>query len=680
MRRTVSIILAILLCAALIVSCDADKASTGGGGTPDQPSTPEITVNMTESYKAAWIKFHDLTGIWLPQLENVELLDTSVINDSAHVQVNFIGTSDQFASLGTCLKTAIPVSTEIEEAGFRFYWEYFIDASGKSHPLADGRNGMKKMINFDLMINQGTNEITLGFWLRTFHTVSISATSGGSVTLKQEPNTYTDNTITTTINDRVDITATPAEGCTFTGWYIGETKISDEAALEYKITGDAVITAKFREPEMTESYKAARQRIHESSGIWIPALNGIDLSYTDISEDLSEKPLVNIGFAGDEALFNQFVAFFTEAIRKEPDQDMDTLKWWEMQYTESGKKYVGNISVSISNSGISIASHFFRGFTVTITVNPAEGGTALIYPGGSNDGVSSLTEAEKADTNLGATPAEGYTFTGWYLGDTLISDKATVWDYKIPSQDVTIEARFAENKEVSMTDTYSSGRDALKAFSGIEIAALEDVGCMTEQTSDMTMLDITGADGDDFSCLLADLKESLGDPDQTLVEGTSFKWNLKTIDEGVVYLGQITASFVQSDSMIVIVCNLSADYYATGRQKLIDWDLITLPEIEGLGSEDFTIEEGIGWWTSDADICFDFDSGVTEDAYNAIKACIEELCGTTQTEGKPRIDYDDENPGQIVQIDNWWAYNGKRYNLCFNIANEGLYFNIIQSN
>ena len=269
MRRIVSIILAILLCAVLIVSCDADKA---GGNTPAEPSTPEIIANMTESYKAAWIKFHDLTGIWLPQLENVELLETSVYNDSTHVQVNFIGTSDQFAALGTCLKAAIPVSTEIEEAGFRLYWEYFIDASGKSHPLADGRNGMNKMINFDLMINQGTNEITLGFWLRTFHTVSISATSGGSVTLKQGPNTYADNTITTTINDRIDLKATPAEGCTFLGWFIGETKISDEAALEYKITGDAVITAKFQEPEMTESYKTGRQRIHESSGIWIPAL------------------------------------------------------------------------------------------------------------------------------------------------------------------------------------------------------------------------------------------------------------------------------------------------------------------------------------------------------------------------------------------------------------------------
>ena len=119
------------------------------------------------------------------------------------------------------------------------------------------------------------------------------------------------------------------------------------------------------------------------------------------------------------------------------------------------------------------------------------------------------------------------------------------------------------------------------------------------------------------------------------------------------------------------------EYYATGRQKLIDWNLITLPQLENLDYSDGM--EGISWWTKTADICFDFDIGVTEDAYNAIKACIEALCGTTQTEGNPRTDYDPENPERIVQIDNWWAYNGKRYNLCFNIENKGLYLNIIQS-
>ena len=103
------------------------------------------------------------------------------------------------------------------------------------------------------------------------------------------------------------------------------------------------------------------------------------------------------------------------------------------------------------------------------------------------------------------------------------------------------------------------------------------------------------------------------------------------------------------------------EYYATGRQQLIDWNLITLPQLEDLDYSDGM--EGISWWTQTADLCFDFDIGVTEDAYNAIKACIEALCGTTQTEGNPRIDYDNENPEQIVQIDNWWAYDGKRYNL-----------------
>ena len=104
MRKTVSIILAILLCAALIVSCDADKAGTGGGGTPDQPSTPEITVNMTESYKAAWIKFHDLTGIWLPQLENVEL---KLYDGMRHELQQEIGREQIFADQYEWLKKVI---------------------------------------------------------------------------------------------------------------------------------------------------------------------------------------------------------------------------------------------------------------------------------------------------------------------------------------------------------------------------------------------------------------------------------------------------------------------------------------------------------------------------------------------------------------------------------------------
>lgn len=319
---------------------------------------------------------------------------------------------------------------------------------------------------------------------------------------------------------------------------------------------------------MTDSYRAARKSVHDSSGIWLPELEGIEITNTEITPN-GAKPLVNISFAGDETLFNQLATYLNEKIGRNPDMSEANLKWWEMQYTDKGQAYVGNISIFFNKNSITIASHFFRGFTVTLTASPAAGGTVSFKLAGTPVAGPSLTEAENSDMDLVATPATGYEFAGWYRNNTLVSDKANYTDFKVPGENVTIEARFTE-KQTTMTD-----------------------------------------------------------------------------------------------------------YYSTGRQKLIEWNLLTLPELEDL---DYSLGmEGINWWTSTSDLCFDFDIGVTEDAYNAIKGCIEALCGTTQTTGNPRIDYDEKDPSVIVQIDNWWTYDGKAYNLCFNIENEGLYLNIIQS-
>lgn len=231
---------------------------------------------------------------------------------------------------------------------------------------------------------------------------------------------------------------------------------------------------------MTESYRAARQSIHDSSNIWLPELEGVEITKTDITEN-GAKPLVNISFAGDETLFNQLATYLNEKIGINPDMSEANMKWWEMEYTDNGQIYVGNISIYLNQGIITIASHFFRGFTVTLTASPAAGGTVSFKLAGTPVAGPSLTEAENSDMDLVATPATGYEFAGWYRNNTLVSDKANYTDFKVPSENVTIEARFSE-KQTAMTDYYAAGRQKYHQIHGIWLPELEGVG--SENTAD----------------------------------------------------------------------------------------------------------------------------------------------------------------------------------------------------
>ncbi len=285
---------------------------------------------------------------------------------------------------------------------------------------------------------------------------------------------------------------------------------------------------------MTDSYRNARQRVHDSSNIWLPKLEGVEIANIEVTD--RPKPLVNISFAGDEALFNQLSTYLNETIGKEPDMSSETLNWWEFQYSDNNQVYVGNISINLYQGMISLASHFFRGFTVTISVNPAAGGTALIYPGGSNIGVSSLTEAENSDTVLEATPSDGYAFAGWYLGETLISDKATVWDYKIPSQNVTIDARFTQ----LTTTSYAEASVEFKTVTGLDLPAIADLEVDREypyeEGDSGYCFDIIGGEALTYQSYLAletFLNDAIGDPDEGYplgdeANGRGSKWTTAT--------------------------------------------------------------------------------------------------------------------------------------------------------
>ena len=124
MRRTVSILLAILLCAVLIVSCDADKA---GGNTPQ----PGPSANMSESYRIGRDKFHFVTGVWLPELEGVELLGSSDFSESfgtfAEALFDILGDKTLYDSIAAYLEGVLGSPMNKDDYGQAWDLERTVD-------------------------------------------------------------------------------------------------------------------------------------------------------------------------------------------------------------------------------------------------------------------------------------------------------------------------------------------------------------------------------------------------------------------------------------------------------------------------------------------------------------------------------------------------------------------------
>lgn len=355
MRRTVSILLAILLCAALIVSCDADKA--GGNG----PS-----ANMTESYRIGRDKFHFVTGVWLPELEGVELLGSSDFSESfgtfaealfdilgdktlydsiaaylegvlgnptnkdgygqawdlertvddkdyegsvfmmfdnndpdhtaiyincvlgmkqnyktyrtllhdntgiwlpesqaaqiletseitkgdTRVQFNIDLAYDAtlFSGIVSALKAALPKDPlmDVEDIAL---WEYLLDKDGsaKESPSGESANTASK-INWQ--VEKSTDEksnpiISFLFLQRNYYTVTLAAQTGGSVQMRASGKIVEGNSFRGTDDWNLELTATPEESYTFTGWYRGDKKIANSSTYNYSPRGDETITAHF---------------------------------------------------------------------------------------------------------------------------------------------------------------------------------------------------------------------------------------------------------------------------------------------------------------------------------------------------------------------------------------------------------------------------------------------------
>ena len=111
-------------------------------------------------------------------------------------------------------------------------------------------------------------------------------------------------------------------------------------------------------------------------------------------------------------------------------------------------------------------------YTVTVAVNPAEGGTVSVSDGGN--------AVEGATLEVTATASTGYRFVNWTEGTEVVSTEAS-FEYTVPDVDVTLTANFAPLPTItyelnggvwnkygwtSKKDMYNALLDDWRAYSG----------------------------------------------------------------------------------------------------------------------------------------------------------------------------------------------------------------------
>ncbi len=203
------------------------------------------------------------------------------------------------------------------------------------------------------------------------------------------------------------VTAEPAEGCSFVGWFdtaSGE-KVSDDPVYEFTVTGDIRLRAEFRVDtcRITFDYNA-------SSGYAMTTTQGI----------------VDDKFRPGETADVTAVAYDG---------------WHFVGWYEGTEKISDDVDYSFTVTRNITLTAVFESDTVqcTITALAAEGGTAS----------GSGTYPQGALVTLTAVPAPGYAFAGWWYEDETysieVTDKA-VYTFFLNGT-YTLTAKFAPNGE-----------------------------------------------------------------------------------------------------------------------------------------------------------------------------------------------------------------------------------------
>jgi uncharacterized repeat protein (TIGR02543 family) len=209
------------------------------------------------------------------------------------------------------------------------------------------------------------------------------------------------------VGSSTTIVAAPNTGYKFIGWYNGSALLSTEASYTFAM------------PECVNNY--------DIEGRFIPNSYNVVLS----SEDESKGTVSGSG---------TYDFGSTVSISAVVNNGYTFAGWYSgTTLVSSNNPYSFRMPASSLNY---VAKFSTNNYTLAITADSTKGSAT-----------GAGTYAYKASVNVTATPKAGYSFSGWYNGETLVSS-ATPYSFTMPCNDLSYEARFTiNNYVVSLSST-----------------------------------------------------------------------------------------------------------------------------------------------------------------------------------------------------------------------------------
>ncbi len=322
----------------------------------DQP----VNDNMTESYRRGREQFHTISGIWLPQLENIELLSTSLF-DVAKKDARFKIANDanNYVAIVSALKEVLanePLANNNnhwEEEGFMIFWEWDYEANGRMHKVT-------------VWAQNSNAEIEAGYVFRDYYTITLTAQIGGSVELNIAGHGQNNNTAHVCYNTYSELYATAMTGYRFVGFYEGNTLLGTDNPLDYMVVKDVDIVAEFEElpSNMEDDYKEFRTALYRLSGITLPQLEGVNTDheylYADNDNHVRDEAQAELLFSQASAVngvYAEIKTIFVNVIGT-PEETMSDeymlMDQWSIPYYEAPIPYRVEVMMTAQVGGTSI--------------------------------------------------------------------------------------------------------------------------------------------------------------------------------------------------------------------------------------------------------------------------------------------------------------------------------------